>query len=252
MAKRTTPETQGITPLELAQLEHVTLSERVYQQLRKVLMSGRLSLGQVVTLRGLATMLGTSVMPVRDAIRQLCAEGALELLPNRLIRVPELSLERFRELTRVRALLEGDLAAQAATQVTTQDILRLKTLNSDYQHALETKQSYLDISAVNQQFHFALYRLANNSLALSLAETLWLRGGPYLATFEQLDQAALKPVQHTRQHTAILKALQARDAEASRRALAQDILEAAQLFEGVFGAHLKETAAASGSRQREK
>jgi DNA-binding GntR family transcriptional regulator len=242
MPKRTTVDTSGVTPLELEHLEHVTLSERVYHQLRNALISGRLSLGQVVTLRGLATMLGTSVMPVRDAIRQLCAEGALELLPNRMIRVPELSLERFRELTRVRALLEGDLAAQAATQVSTQDVNTLKTINGEYQRMLGGKQSYLEISSVNQQFHFTIYRLANNRLALSLAETLWLRGGPYLATFEKLNQASLKSIQYAHHHTAILKALRARDAEATRRALAADILGAAQLFEQVFGLYLAQEA----------
>jgi DNA-binding GntR family transcriptional regulator len=233
-------ELKDLNPLGLEQLEPTTLSERVYQQLRKALMSGRLSLGQSVTLRGLATMLGTSVMPVRDAIRQLTAEGALELLPNRLIRVPELSLERFRELTRVRALLEGDLAAQATSNVTPEVLKNLKQLNEDYLSAIKNKRSYLDITSINQQFHFTIYRLAKNTLQLSLVETLWLRGGPYLATFEQLGQS--KTVASlSKQHDAVIKALRSQNATATRKALADDILEAAHAFEQVFKEHLAET-----------
>ncbi|MGL4611202.1 MAG: GntR family transcriptional regulator [Trueperaceae bacterium] len=234
----------GTQGLDLQQLELTTLSDKVYGQLRKAMMSGRLSLGQVVTLRGLATMLGTSVMPVRDAIRRLTAEGALELLPNRLIRVPELSLERFRELTKVRALLEGDLAAQATTNVTPDVLKTLKQINEDYLAAIKNKRSYLDITSINQQFHFTIYRLAKNQLQLSLVETLWLRGGPYLATFEQLGQAETVESLPD-QHSTIIKTLRSQNANAVRKALADDILEAARVFEHTFKDHLSKATSRS-------
>ena len=52
--------------------------------------------GQRFTLRGLAAAIGTSAMPVREAVTRLAAEQALEVLPNRAIRVPLMTRERFR------------------------------------------------------------------------------------------------------------------------------------------------------------
>jgi DNA-binding GntR family transcriptional regulator len=72
----------------IASVETGTLGQRVYSGLRDFLMAGQLQPGQKLTLRELAAALNVSPMPVREAVRRLAAEGALEMLPNRRIRVP--------------------------------------------------------------------------------------------------------------------------------------------------------------------
>ena len=67
----------GIAPLETR-----TLGQRVYNGLRDYLMAGQLQPGQKLTLRDLAAALNVSPMPVRESVRRLAAEGALEILPN--------------------------------------------------------------------------------------------------------------------------------------------------------------------------
>jgi DNA-binding GntR family transcriptional regulator len=167
MTKAKAPE--PIPPLDLGgnQLTTSTLSDAVYQKLRSALMVGRLSLGGVVTLRGIAAMLGTSVTPVREAIFRLAAEGAFEVLPNRLIRVPELSLERFRELTAMRILIEGDAVAQAAQHVTSSELDTLERVNQDYLAAEREPRGYLNISQLNQEFQFSIFRAARNNFPSS-------------------------------------------------------------------------------------
>jgi len=86
----------GIAPVETG-----TLGQRVYSGLRDYLMAGQLHPGQKLTLRELAAALNVSPMPVREAVRRLAAEGALEMLPNRRIRVPVVTKPRFRELLRI-------------------------------------------------------------------------------------------------------------------------------------------------------
>src|SRR5262245_50887226 len=82
------------------------VQDRVSAELRHGLMIGVLVPGQTITLRRLAELLGTSPMPVREAINQLTAANVLEILPNRSVAVPRMTAERFRDLTRVRQVVE--------------------------------------------------------------------------------------------------------------------------------------------------
>ncbi len=67
-----------------------------------------------VSLRGIATMLGTSMQPVREAVGRLVAASALEMTTSRTIRVPVLSRAQAEELWAMRLLLEGEAAARFA------------------------------------------------------------------------------------------------------------------------------------------
>ncbi|RYF65754.1 MAG: GntR family transcriptional regulator, partial [Comamonadaceae bacterium] len=101
---KTSPVLQ-LVPDPLAAINHVeitTVAARVYRELKDYLAAGQLMPGQKLTLRELATALGVSPMPVREAVSRLTAEGALEALPNRRIRVPLLAKARFSELLRIR------------------------------------------------------------------------------------------------------------------------------------------------------
>ena len=83
-------ENLGVVPIQ-----RETVQTRIHQQLRDLLMCGRFQPGQPLKMQELADLFGTSTQPVREAIRQLVAQKALEALPNRTARVPILSLERL-------------------------------------------------------------------------------------------------------------------------------------------------------------
>src|SRR5690606_1099056 len=79
----------------------------VYAALRRAQMAGRFSPGQEMVVRALARAFGTSPMPVREALRRLVSENALEYGANRTIHVPAISLERLADLRRCRTMIEG-------------------------------------------------------------------------------------------------------------------------------------------------
>ena len=79
-------------------------------------MVGMLIPGQVISIRKLAALFGTSAMPVRDALSQLVAANALEEMPNRSLCVPILSRDRIRDLFEARAALETLAASRACTR----------------------------------------------------------------------------------------------------------------------------------------
>src|SRR5271154_278523 len=105
--------------------ERDTLRLRVYRSLARGLMAGMFKPGEAVTLRTLAKRLGTSAMPVREAVSRLIAERALVLLPNRSVIVPRMSRTRFAQLSRTRQMLEGTLAEIAAARATPELLHRL-------------------------------------------------------------------------------------------------------------------------------
>jgi len=103
------------TSLHLVEpLDRQTLGERAYGKLADLLMSGRLAPGEKLSLRAAADVLGVSIMPVREAVSRLVADRALEVAPNRAVRVPLTTTAQFRDLTRVRITIEGHAAAEAA------------------------------------------------------------------------------------------------------------------------------------------
>jgi DNA-binding GntR family transcriptional regulator len=155
------------------------MQNRVLAELRHGLMVGAFVPGQTITLRRLAEMLGTSPMPVREAINQLTAANALEILPNGSVAVPRMSAERFRELTRVRQTLEG-LAAEMACANTTPDLIRqLTAVNSKLREAVKTRHILRSLTT-NQEFHFTLYGAAQSVILSPLIESLWLQAGPIM------------------------------------------------------------------------
>src|ERR1700676_5304421 len=103
--------------LGLARIERETVQERVYGVLRDRLMRGGFEPGQKLKIAELASALGTSAMPVREALNRLAAERAIESLPNRSVRVPSLSKESLRDLMEARRAIEGLAVARAAANM---------------------------------------------------------------------------------------------------------------------------------------
>ena len=107
--------------LPVSQIDFAPLHERVYEELRGALISGKFTPGQKLSSRKLAAALGTSDMPVRAAISRLTDEGGLIQLANGTFIVPVLSGNRFREVMELRALLEGRATALACGDSTQPD-----------------------------------------------------------------------------------------------------------------------------------
>jgi DNA-binding GntR family transcriptional regulator len=200
--------------------ERDTLQLRVYRALANGLKTGMFRPGEAVTLRSLAMRIGTSAMPVRQAVSRLIAERALVLLPNRSVIVPRMSRARFVELSRARKMLEG-MAGEGAAAATTPALLRtLSDSNEAMKRSIEADDLRGALSH-NTAFHFALYRSAGMPVILPLIEMLWLQAGPFLAL--SLLTPEVRWTAHY--HQAALTALRCGDGASARRAIEDDIEE---------------------------
>jgi len=199
----------------------LTSPERVARQIRERILAGRYPGGTILRQEELAAELGVSRMPVREALRQLAAEGLLILHPHRGAVVAELSLAELEEIYEMRAALEP-LALRLA-------IPRLgKGQLGEAEDALDEAERVHDgqrLSQLNWRFHAALYRPADRPRLLSTIELLHLNVDRYM-------RMILTVMQHREQsnleHRLLLEACRAREVERASRLLQQHILEAGQ------------------------
>lgn len=200
--------------------DRATLQVMTYRVLSQDLMTGRYKPGQAVSLRPLAARLGTSPMPIREAVSRLIAEGALVLLPNRNVIVPLMTKKRLLELSRARQLLEGAAAYSACARITPSLLNKLTRINDQLKQCL-SKQQIRPALSHNLNFHFALYQASEEEIILPLIEMLWRQAGPFVALTPKMPG-----VKWTAEfHDQIIAALKEKDATSVKRAIEQDIEE---------------------------
>lgn len=192
--------------------------ELVYRRLRDMILFGELAPGQAVTIQGLVDQLEVGMTPIREALRRLTAEGALQALGNRRIAVPELSVSDVDELTQARVAIEPLLAARACDRASDAMISELAEIDS----ALDDAISYGDIGRYllhNHAFHIHLNRVAEAPILKALVDGVWLRFGPSLRVV--CGQVGTQNVPD--RHKELLSALRARDSDGAARAIREDI-----------------------------
>ncbi len=195
-----------------------TTHERVYRQLRQRILFGGFHPGRPVTLRGLAEELEVSPMPVREAVRRLIAERALELHDNRRVTVPAMTKERFDEIIFARHVLEPELAARALPHFDAARIASLRAIDEDIDLCMsrDDAEGYM---RNNHRFHFMIYELAEARTLLALVASIWLQFGPFMRlVYGRFGTANLQD-----QHLVALDAFERNDAAGLRRAIAEDI-----------------------------
>ena len=196
------------------------LQEQLYQQIREGLLAGRFQPGQRLKIRDLAGEWGTSPMPVRAALQRLVAEGALEGEPQRSVRVPPMTRERYQNIFQVRLGLEGLAVELATPNLSAADLATLRDCVARMDVAIEQRevQAYLD---ANSQFHLHLYGACGNPVLLRSIESLWLQIGPF---FNRLFTGADLSLRLNDFHEEAFAAIEAGDAKAARAAMEQDLL----------------------------
>jgi DNA-binding GntR family transcriptional regulator len=179
----------------------------------------------MLTISSLSELFGTSHMPVREALRRLVAENALEVASTGSAYVPMVTRERLDDLCNARIIVECAATEQAVPQIGPRLIRSLEHLAMEHLEA-GREESVPTMLSKNQEFHFTIYRASRSPVLIQLIEALWLRFGPYLRMLTQQMEPQLKTGEidlYTRHHFDIIEALKARDAPTARRHMQEDI-----------------------------
>ena len=198
----------------------LSLRSHVYDSLRDALTAGRFTPGQKLSFRFVAGMLGVSLTPVREAIRRLVAEGALEMMePSNSVRVPMMTRDKLLELRDIRLSLEALATEKAAALATPAQVAKLRRIVNDLMAVRSKGDTVADRRKI-REFHFALYAIARQPTLLQLIEGLWLRTGPYLnLLYPHFILSSGGPERRLR----IIKAVQDHDVATARREIQADI-----------------------------
>lgn len=211
------PKAAAKTPT-LKRIDFQSMQDRVYEEIRDVLMRGGFEPGQKVSSRKLAASLGTSDMPVRAALGRLLAEGGLVQNPNGTFSVPRISRRKFTEIMTARALLEREATIQACGHIDKAGFNELKRCSVGLRKAIEDQaiHDYLDY---NQRLKFTIYRYVPSQTLQSLIRLMWLQAGPFLRHLNQ----GLERIEVLNFHEDAIAALEAGRAEEAGDAVARDI-----------------------------
>jgi DNA-binding GntR family transcriptional regulator len=200
------------------------VNERIMRDLRMRLMRGELAPGEILTHRKLAEQLDVSPQPVRDALRQLVAERALEVVNgNRSVAVPRLDRVKLFDLKTIRQGVEGLAARLAAERWKPHEMTQIEAILAETADGGDMPEA-----SRNQRFHFAIYAASQSEVLIPLISSLWLQFGPYLPRAGQLTDGKIGA--GDMYHREIVSALRARDADAAEAAIKADIGQAMDLL----------------------
>lgn len=150
----------------------MTAAALITRTLRDDILAGRLRGGDPLPLDALAQRFGTSVIPIREALRVLEAERLVLLRPHHTARVSELSMDEIFDVYRVRMLIDVEAVRLAAPRLTTEDIGHLRELvDLMEKNALGGRD--IEAFSLHAQVHFGIYERAGSPTLLGILEKLW-------------------------------------------------------------------------------
>jgi len=200
-----------------------SLVDVITERLEDAIIAGELAPGERIFEQVLASEMGISRGPLREAIRRLEGRRLLERRPNIGVRVAELSPDKLDQILMVREALEGMACRIAAERLTGSDLASLKKMLADHAKKVGSGEGYYQQSG-DFDFHFRIAQAAGNEFLLSLVSgDLYdlLRVYRYKSsTMRGRAKEALE------EHRKIVEALEARDPDAAEQAMREHLRNA--------------------------
>jgi DNA-binding GntR family transcriptional regulator len=211
----------------LPKLDRTRASDSVFEVLRDSILTRVFRPGDRLDVKAVATQLGVSPTPVKDAINRLAAEGLIDVRPRSGTYVAEISPQAVAETFEIRRALECLAAEALVDRLTPQLILRVNQLLDALERPVNTEEARRVHDQKNIELHLLIVEGSGNQRLVELYHSLnahltiariHLRRRPDAARLEQ----------ERREHRAIVDAIIARDAKRLVEALGQHIKRAGQ------------------------
>ena len=198
-----------------------SLQKMAYHSLRQAILEREIEPGAVIKISKLAEKLNVSTMPVREALRDLEAEGLVTIFPHRGATVTQLSADELQDIYDIRVTLEEMATRLAVPLLTKADLTELTSLVEQMEDRLG------DVAAVvklNHQFHLTLYAASGRRHLCELNRMLRYRVQHYLHVFI-VESEAGHSSRSQGEHRAILEACKRGDAEAAATLMREHVAQ---------------------------
>lgn len=204
-----------------------TAEEEAYLYLHKALRVGRYKPGERLIPEDIATEIGMSRMPVREAFRRLAADGLVTLRPNRGCVVAGLTLDELYEAFEIRSVLEGLAVRLVVPQLTAENFEELDRLLVRMERAGEAGSS--DWVLRHQEFHAYIFGLSGRPKLIRQISALHVAIEPYMRIwFDYVE----KPLSARQEHQNLIDALKSGDAALAEKIMQEHVLGTASLLAG--------------------
>ena len=218
-----------------------TKVERALLTLREMLANGELLPGEHLRQDQLAQSLGTTRVPVREAFKMLVAEGLLVHRQNQGHFVTTLNSHELHQLCWLRSVLEDELA-RTARWPDADLVAYLRELNEQIR-VLGPRGAVHEITGIDLALHLAMWKLSDQEVLTGEIIRVWRMIGPYRTFMGYTPQMVEDEI--VRVHATIIDALERRDRQAYRSALADHLNRAYRVVDFL---RESEAAAVEGKR----
>jgi DNA-binding GntR family transcriptional regulator len=192
-----------------------TKSDYAYRQVRDRILSGELQPGAVLQQRELASRIGISTTPLREALRRLKSEGLVELDAHRDARIAPLRAEEARDLLELRKSLDPLAAGLAAQRRTNADIQAIRAAHERIE-PLPTQPAIGQLVA-HRHFHAAIYRASHNDLLIEALEGLWDKADRYRRLALQIDRGQRARDEKAKEHQLLVDLIASGDSDGAAK-----------------------------------
>jgi DNA-binding GntR family transcriptional regulator len=223
-----------------------SLTSAVADKLRDQIIRGEIPEGTQLRQDAIATQYQVSRIPVREALRQLDAEGLISIVPNRGAVVPALSPDDVEELFSIRALLEPEVLKLSIPHLTEEDFSEADAVLQKYVNELQRDDHVSAWGRLNWQFHSILYSRANQPRFMAVIRNVNNSGERYTRLQLYLTHGIKRA---NEEHHQILELCRHRDVTAACNLLRQHIQYASGSLKEVL--EQKRAAAQLNSRNSE-
>ena len=238
---KSTPRSSPSVPIQ-----RQTVASMTVEALRERILRGDYPEGEPLRQDALADDLGVSRIPVREALRQLEAEGLVTFNPHRGAVVSSLSLDEIAELFELRAEIECGLLARAIPAMTKEQLDRATDVLDEFEAALRAGES-ARWGPLNWHFHAALYAPANRNVTMGILQKLHHHSDRYFRMQLSLAHGGAKA---NEEHRAIAEAVAMKDVAKSTELMRAHILGAGQSLCALLQEQRRNSAAARPSATR--
>lgn len=203
-------------------IQRQTVASMTVEALRERILRGDYPEGEPLRQDALADELGVSRIPVREALRQLEAEGLVTFSPHRGAVVSSLSLDEIVELFELRADIECDLLDRAIPRMSKEQLDRAFDVIDEFEDALRAGEA-TRWGPLNWRFHAALYVPANRNFTMGVLQKLHQHSDRYFRMQLLLAHGGERA---NEEHRAIADAVYEKDAATARERMRTHILGA--------------------------
>jgi DNA-binding GntR family transcriptional regulator len=208
-----------------------SLTSAVAEKLRDQIIRGEITEGAQLRQDVIAGQYHVSRIPVREALRQLHAEGLITIVPNRGAIVPELSPSDIEELFAIRALLEPEVLRLSIPPLTPADLGQAEAVLTKYMSELRREEHMENWGRMNWQFHSILYSRAGRPHFMSIIRNVNHNGERYTRLQLYLTHGMKRA---NEEHHQILKLCRKNEVGAACKLLRQHIQYAGQSLKQVL------------------